>query len=198
MPAQPLYVSGDLTASDWARAIEVPLSLASEIGVTLTVQKADVAPWHPGRCAQLLLGDQVIGTAGELTPRVIENVGLPKRTVAFELDLTALMAAANTTPDAPRVWTFPIAKEDLAFVVKKEVPAADLLAEVKLAAGELLEEIKIFDVYEGNQVPAGHKSVAFALRFRAGDRTLSAEEVATARNNAIEAANKKFGATLRA
>lgn len=198
LPAQPLYVSGVLTASDWARAIEVPLSLASEIGVTLTVQKADIAPWHPGRCAQLLLGDQVIGTAGELTPRVIENVGLPKRTVAFELDLTALMGAANTTPDAPRVWTFPIAKEDLAFVVKKEVPAANLLAEVKSAAGELLEEIKIFDVYEGNQVPAGHKSVAFALRFRAGDRTLSAEEVAAARNNAIEAANKKFGATLRA
>ena len=129
---------------------------------------------------------------------MIENVGLPKRTVAFELDLSALLGAANTTPSAPRVWTFPIAKEDIALVVKNDVPAADLMAVVKDAAGELLEEIKLFDVYVGNQVPEGHKSVAFALRFRASDRTLSAEEVASARTKAVEAANKKFGATLRA
>ena len=198
LPAQPLYVAGVLTHGDWAKAIEIPLSLASEIGVSLKVQKADIAPWHPGRCAQLLLGDQVIGTAGEIAPRVIENVGLAKRTVAFELDLSAILAAANTTPSAPRIWTFPIAKEDIALVVKNEVPAADLMAVVKEAAGELLEEIKLFDVYVGNQVPNGHKSVAFALRFRAGDRTLSAEEVAESRNQAISAAADKFGATLRA
>lgn len=198
LPAQPLYVAGVLTGNDWSSAIEIPLTMASEIGVSLTMQKADIAPWHPGRCAQLLLGDQVIGTAGEITPRVIENLGLPKRTVAFELDLSAVLASANTTPSAPRVWTFPIAKEDIALVVKKEVPAAQLMQVVKDAAGELLEEIKLFDVYEGNQVPDGHKSVAFALRFRASDRTLSAEEVASARNSAVAAANKKFGATLRA
>ena len=198
LPAQPLYAAGLLTTATWADAIEIVLSLASEIGVTLDVQKADVAPWHPGRCAQLLLGDQVVGTAGELTPRVIENTGLPKRSVAFEVDLSALFNAANTTPSAPRIWTFPIAKEDIALVVKKEVPAAALLQVVKDGAGELLEDIKLFDVYEGNQVPEGHKSVAFALRFRAGDRTLSAEEVAESRNQAISAAADKFGATLRA
>jgi phenylalanyl-tRNA synthetase beta chain len=69
---------------------------------------------------------------------------------------------------------------------------------VKEAAGEILEEISLFDVYEGSQVAEGHKSVAFALRFRASDRTLSADEVAQARNLAIAAANAKFGATLRA
>ena len=129
---------------------------------------------------------------------MIENIGLPKRTVAFELDLTALMSASNTTPAAPQIWTYPIAKEDIALVVKKEVPAAQLLNVVKEAAGEILEEISLFDVYEGSQVAEGHKSVAFALRFRASDRTLSADEVAQARNLAIAAANAKFGATLRA
>jgi phenylalanyl-tRNA synthetase beta chain len=198
LPAQPLYASGVLTSATWDRAIEIVLSLAAELGVTLTVQKADIAPWHPGRCAQVLLGKEVIGTAGELTPRVIENLGLPKRSVAFELDLTALFAAANTTPSAPRIWTFPIAKEDIALVVKKDVAASDLMQVVKDAAGEILEEINLFDVYEGNQVPEGHKSVAFALRFRASDRTLSAEEVANARTAAVDAAAKKFGASLRA
>lgn len=197
LPAQPLYASGVLTSSTWDKAIEIVLSLATELGVTLTVQKADVAPWHPGRCAQVLLGKDVIGTAGELTPRVIENLGLPKRTVAFEIDLSALFAAANTTPSAPRIWTFPIAKEDIALVVKKDVTASELMQVVKEAAGELLEEISLFDVYEGNQVPEGHKSVAFALRFRASDRTLSAEEVASARTAAVDAAAKKFGASLR-
>ena len=197
LPAQPTYASGVLTSSTWDQAIQIVLSLASEIGVTLTVQKAEVAPWHPGRCAQLLLAKQVVGTAGELAPRVIENLGLPKRSVAFEVDLSALFEVANTTPTAPRIWTFPIAKEDIALVVKKDVTVAALLETVKQAAGEILEDIKLFDVYEGNQVPEGHKSVAFALRFRASDRTLSADEVANARNSAVEAANKKFGATLR-
>lgn len=198
LPEQPLYASAVLTNADWASVIEIALALGVEVGVTIDVQKADIAPWHPGRCAQLLVNGQVIGTAGELAPRVIENIGLPKRTVALELDLTALMAASNTTPAAPSIWTFPIAKEDIALVVKKDVPAAQLMKVVKEAAGELLEEINLFDVYEGSQVPEGHKSVAFALRFRASDRTLSAEEVADARNKAVSAAADKFGAALRA
>ena len=197
LPLQPLYVAAVLTNADWSDSIELALSLASEIGVTLTVQKADLAPWHPGRCAQLVLDGKVIGTAGEITPRVIENIGLPKRTVAVELDLTALFANANTTPTAPKIWTFPIAKEDVALVVKKDVTAAELMQVLQEGAGELLENIKLFDVYEGNQVPDGHKSVAFALRFRASDRTLSTEEVTAARQNAVNAAAQKFGAKLR-
>lgn len=198
LPAQPLYVASVLTAADWSAAIEIALSLGQEVGVKLEVQKADIAPWHPGRCAQLVLNGQVVGTAGELSPRVIENIGLPKRTVALEIDLSALVAAANTTPEAPRIWTFPIAKEDIALVVKKDVPVASLLNCVKSATGELLEEISLFDIYEGSQVPEGHKSVAFALRFRASDRTLSAEEVASARQAGVDAAAKEFGASLRA
>lgn len=197
LPAQPLYAAAVLTSATWSDAVEIALSLGSEIGVQLAVQKADVAPWHPGRCAQLVLNGQVIGTAGELAPRVVEKVGLPKRSVAFELDLSALMTAANVTPSAPRIWTYPIFKEDLALVVKKEVAAADLMQAVSAAGGELLEDIKLFDVYEGNQVPEGHKSVAYALRFRASDRTLSADEVQAVRQQILTEVGEKFGATLR-
>jgi phenylalanyl-tRNA synthetase beta chain len=197
LPEQPLYAAAVLTNASWSDAVEIALSLGTEIGVQLTVQKADIAPWHPGRCAQLVINSQVVGTAGELAPRVVEKVGLPKRSVAFEIDLSALMASANVTPSAPRIWTFPIVKEDLALVVKKEIAAADLMQSVTDAAGELLEDIKLFDVYEGNQVPEGHKSVAFALRFRASDRTLSADEVQAVRQTVLAAVNEKFGATLR-
>ncbi len=197
LPAQPTYVAGVLASGAWSDAIELVVSLASELGVEVSVRAADVAPWHPGRCAQVVLGDRVIGTAGEIAPRVNENFGLPKRTVAFEVDLDALVLHANVTPSAPRIWTFPIAKEDIALVVAKNVAASDVLDTVRVAAGELLEDIRLFDVYEGAQVPEGHKSLAFALRFRAADRTLSAEEVASARQAGIEAAAAKFGASLR-
>ena len=107
------------------------------------------------------------------------------------------MDAANVVASAPAIWTFPVAKEDIALVVKSDVAATDVLNVVRAAAGELLEDIRLFDVYEGAQVPEGHKSLAFALRFRAQDRTLAAEEVAAARQAGVDAAGKSFGATLR-
>jgi phenylalanyl-tRNA synthetase beta chain len=138
-----------------------------------------------------------LGYAGELAPKALENLGLPKRSVALELNLSALLEVANVVAVAPSVWTFPVAKEDIALVVKSDVGATDVLNVVKTGAGELLEDIRLFDVYEGSQVADGHKSLAFALRFRAQDRTLAAEEVAAARQAGVDAAAKAFGATLR-
>jgi phenylalanyl-tRNA synthetase beta chain len=117
--------------------------------------------------------------------------------VAFEIDAEALLRSANTEPPAPRIWTYPIAKEDIALVVPRETAASDVLAVLIHAAGDLLEEARLFDVYEGSQVPSGSKSLAFALRFRAPDRTLSSEEVLAARTRAVEAAASRFGAVLR-
>ena len=124
-------------------------------------------------------------------------MGVPARSVAFEFNVDLLIEAAESTPRAPRVWTYPVAKEDLALVVDKATPAAGVMAVIELAAGELLEEVRLFDVYDGAQVPEGKKSLAFALRFRASDRTLEAAEVATARQAVISAAEAAFGATLR-
>ncbi|CAB4341713.1 unannotated protein [freshwater metagenome] len=197
IPAQPLHCAVVSGQHVWSDAIEIVLTLASELGVQLVVNSAAVAPWHAGRCAQFVLDGTVIGHAGELTPRVIEAFSLPKRTVALEINLDAVLTRANTVPSAPQIWTFPVAKEDIALVVGDAVAAQDVLNVVREAAGDLLEDIKLFDVYQGAQVAQGHKSLAFALRFRAQDRTLSAEEVAAARLAGIAAAEKAFGATLR-
>jgi phenylalanyl-tRNA synthetase beta chain len=210
LPEQPLHLGVVLTGAfkptalgtkptpaSWSDAIDIALALGIELGVQVDVATGENAPWHPGRCAALSINGALIGYAGELAPKALENLGLPKRTVALELNLSAVLDAANVVASAPAIWTFPVAKEDIALVVKSDVAATDVLNVVRDAAGELLEDIRLFDVYEGTQVPEGHKSLAFALRFRAQDRTLAAEEVAAARQAGVDAAGKSFGATLR-
>ena len=210
LPDQPTHVAAVLTGSlasaslhgasvalTWSDAIEIVVGLAHELGVEVTAANTQVAPWHPGRCAVMKAGESVLGLAGELSPRVIETLGLPARSVALEINIDELIRLANTVPSAPRVWTYPVAKEDIALIVAKDVSASDVAQTIKVAAGELLEDVRLFDVYDGAQVPEGHKSLAFALRLRASDRTLSAEEVASARTAAVAAAAEKFGAVLR-
>jgi len=194
---KPAALGAKPTPAAWSDAIDIALALGIELGVEIEVAAGDNAPWHPGRCAALSINGELIGYAGELAPRALENLGLPKRAVALELNLSALLAAANVVASAPAIWTFPVAKEDIALVVKADVAATDVLHVVREAAGELLEDIRLFDVYEGSQVAEGHKSLAFALRFRAQDRTLAADEVAAARQAGVDAAAKSFGASLR-
>jgi phenylalanyl-tRNA synthetase beta chain len=113
------------------------------------------------------------------------------------LDLDAVIAVAPEVRAAPAVGTQPLAKEDLAVVVDRSVPVAKVQSELARGAGDLLESIRLFDVYEGPQVPEGRRSLAFSLRFRAPDRTLSAEDIAHARESALTAAQTGCGATLR-
>ncbi|MGA0209152.1 MAG: phenylalanine--tRNA ligase subunit beta, partial [Candidatus Nanopelagicales bacterium] len=152
--------------------------------------------FHPGRCAQFTIAGEVIGYAGELHPGALEALGLPARACAMELDVTALIDASPTIRSAPDFSTHPVAKEDIALVVSDDVTVDQVRAAIIDGAGELLEDVALFDVYTGDQVPKGHKSLAFALRFRAPDRTLTAEEIAAARQSAIQAAGQ-LGAQLR-
>ena len=147
--------------------------------------------------ARLVLDGVVVGAAGELHPRVVEASGLPARAAAMWLDLDAVIEAAPDVRSAPVVGTQPVAKEDLALVVDAGVPSSEVLAAVRAGAGELLESVRLFDVYAGPQVPAGKKSLAFALRFRAPDRTLDAAETAAARDAALAEATARVGAVLR-
>ena len=188
---------GSSAAATWRDAIEIVLALATELGIEAQVQVSDVAPWHPGRCALIKSGNAVIGLAGELSPRVTAATGLPARSVAFEINLDELISLANTTPTAPKIWTYPVAKEDIALVVPNNIMVGDVLACIKEAAGELLEDVRLFDIYTGSPIPEGHQSLAFALRFRSPERTLSADELTSARSAAILAATEKFGAVLR-
>ena len=183
-------------AANWADAIESARVAARAARAELEVRKAEVAPWHPGRCAQLLLDGEVIGAAGELTPRLIAALDLPARTCAMELNLDAF--GVPRPAQAPVLSGYPPVLLDLALVVAREVPAADVLAAVRDGAGPLLESARLFDVYTDDQrLGAGLKSLAFALRFRAADRTLTVDEATAARDAAVAEAGSRLGATLR-
>jgi len=181
---------------DWSDAIRLAVSVARSVGVELGVEQGHEAPWHPGRCALLRAGGEVVGHAGELHPDVVTAYGLPARSCAAEIDLTAILAAAQPVTAAPRVSSFPVAKEDVALVVDQVVPSATLLQALRVGGGELLETVRLFDVYSGPQVPEGKKSLAFSLRMRADDRTLTDEDIAEVREGALAAA-AELGAVLR-
>jgi phenylalanyl-tRNA synthetase beta chain len=182
----------------WADAVEAVQVVAGAAHVPLTVSAGAVMPWHPGRCAEMRLADDtVLGHAGELHPSVCAAFGVPPRTVAAEIDLDALVAAAPPGVTAPRFSTQPVAKEDLALVVEESVPAADVAAAVRAGIGAWCESLRLFDVYRGHPVPAGHKSLAFSLRLRAPDRTLTEDDLAELRARAVQAAFAATGATLR-
>jgi phenylalanyl-tRNA synthetase beta chain len=184
--------------ADWADAVEAGRLVAREAGVELVVRGGQYGPWHPGRCAEFVVGDTVVGHAGELHPRVVKAFGLPARTCAMELDLDVLEAVGDDTPQAPAISTFPVATQDVALVVDKFVPHAEVEAALRAGAGELLEGIRLFDVYENEeQLGDGKKSLAYALRFRAGDRTLTVDEASAARDAAVALASERTGAALR-
>ncbi|MEU0987517.1 phenylalanine--tRNA ligase subunit beta [Streptomyces sp. NPDC005953] len=185
----------------WADAVQAARLLAAEAGAELVVEQAQYGPWHPGRCAGLFVAvDGVktpVGYAGELHPRVIKALGLPARTCAMELDLDLVERAGEGVLPAPRISTFPVATQDVALVVDQTVPAAAVEHFLTLGAGELLESIRLFDVYTGDQIETGKKSLAYALRFRAPDRTLTVEEASAARDTAVASATEHTGAVLR-
>ncbi|MET7912107.1 phenylalanine--tRNA ligase subunit beta [Streptomyces avermitilis] len=187
--------------ADWADAVEAARTLAREAGTELLVRAGRYGPWHPGRCAELAVvldgEEKVIGYAGELHPGVLKTLGLPARTSAMELNLDALEQASAGVVKGPRISTFPVATQDVALVVDKTVPHADVEAALREGAGELLESIRLFDVYESEQLGAGKKSLAYALRFRAADRTLTVEEASAARDAAVALAAGRTGAALR-
>jgi phenylalanyl-tRNA synthetase beta chain len=182
----------------WADAIEAARLLGRVLDVGITVTADRHAPFHPGRCAALSIGDELLGHAGELHPRAIEAFDLPARTSAMEISLDVLLAAAAGVMAAPLVSAYPPANLDLAVTVDAGVPAADLEEALRAGAGDLLEAIRLFDVYAGEQVGVGRKSMAYALRLRAPDRTLTVEEATAVRDAAVAEAATRLGAELRA
>jgi phenylalanyl-tRNA synthetase beta chain len=223
LPDQPLRVGAVLAGareingwwgpgrkSSWADAIEAARAVGRICRVSLDVRADAYPPWHPGRCAAIYArvapgdaGQQrewLAGHAGELHPRVIENFGLPPRTCALELDLSVVFAAAERdgAVQAPPLSGYPMATQDVALIVDAAVPAAEVEAALVAGAPEdLLEDVRLFDVYAGAQVGEGRKSLAYALRFRAPDRTLTVAETTAARDAAVAEAERRVGAVLR-
>ena len=211
VPRQPRHVamaaSGDAEAAGpWgsARAVDPSdavawsLAVGTALGLQLHVRAAEVSPWHPGRCAAVELADgTLVGHAGELHPKVTDALDLPPRTVAAELDVDVLVAATGTPVQARALSTYPSAHTDVALVVDEAVPAADVEGSLRSGAGDDLESVVLFDIYRGAQVGEGRKSLAYRLTFRAGDRTLTTDEVSALRDRAVAAAAAATGAIQR-
>lgn len=153
--------------------------------------------FHTGRCARIRIDDEEIGYAGEIHPDVLENYEISKKTYLAELNLDAILNKASRKINFKPLPKFPSSDRDLAIVVKEKVLASDVLNTIKEIGGKLLEEVELFDVYQGSQIAKGYKSMAFSLIFRAEDRTLTDVEV----NKIIEKIKtglcEKFDATLR-
>lgn len=179
----------------WGDAVEAARTVAATAGVAMSVRSGEYAPWHPGRCAAVIVDGRPIGYAGELHPGVLAALDLPRGVCAMELDLDAL--PASDVASAPRISAFPPALVDVALVVPSGVPAADVEQALTDGAGELLEYARLFDVYTGAQIGEGRRSLAYALSFRAPDRTLTGEEVTVARDTAVAEAGRRTGAVMR-
>jgi phenylalanyl-tRNA synthetase beta chain len=189
--------------ASWSDAVAGVRVVAAALGVAVDVRAARHAPWHPGRCAEIVVSDEAgaersVGHAGELHPRVCKAFGLPPRTAVAEVDLSVLLEHAVTVVAGPTLSAFPVAKEDVALVVDEGVPAETVARTLREGAGGLCESVRLFDLYTGEQIGAGRKSLAFALRFRAPDRTLTEAETGAARDAAVALAVQRHGAEHRA
>lgn len=206
VPHQPIHVGGVLVGKaqsedwrgkgrsyDWNDAIEFAESILLASGVPWTIQRSDFAPWHPGRCAELLVDGLAIAHAGELHPRVVAAFGLPERACAFVVNLSGI--PEHPVLSAPTVGTMPVAVQDIALIVDESVTSVEIVEALKSGAGGLLESVTLFDRYD--KIGEGKISLAYTLTFRAPDRTLTGAEISEIREAAVEAARSKFGATLR-
>ncbi len=222
LPGQPLHIAAVVAGqrelggwwgagrpAGWPDAIEAAREVLRESRLSFEIRAAQAAPWHPGRCAALFVqagdgSERLAGYAGELHPRVIAAFGVPPRTSAMELDMSLIEAAAVKLPpvQAPTISAYPVATQDVALLVPLDVPAAAVQA--ALVAGVrgsdypgLLEDVRLFDIYTGEQAGEGRKSLAYSLRFRAPDRTLTVDETTAARDAAVAEAARQVGAVLR-
>ena len=206
VPAQGYHVAGLLVGKtenedwqgkarsyNWQDAIAYAQDVLALCNLEWSVARSDLAPWHPGRCAELIVNGKAVAHAGELHPRIIAAYGLPERSVAFAVALSALPDSQLVRPTT--VGTMPAAVQDVALIVDSTVNAADVEVALRTGAGDLLESISLFDRYD--KIGDGKVSLAFSMVFRAQDRTLTGEEVSAMREAATAVAATKFGAVVR-
>lgn len=211
LPEQPRYIAGlfagtDTEATpgvtprayDWQDAVDAVRLISSVTGVEIVISQGTHQAFHPGRTAALSLADGThLGYAGELHPKLLATTDMPERTAAYELNFSALIEAKTGVIEATGIFGYPATNQDVALIVDADIPASDIKAALAEGAGDLLEDIRVFDDYCGTGIEEGKKSVAFTLRFRADDRTLTADEASAAREAAVAVTAERFGATQR-
>lgn len=165
---------------------------------TIIFKSEEHSTFHPGRCAGLYLHNRRIGVAGELHPLVREAYELEQPTAAAEIEFDWLVADIPLVERIEPIVSHPAVYQDIALVVNDATPAIDVERVIVQSGGALLREARLFDVYRGDPIPQGKKSLAYALTYQAEDRTLTDKEVAKVHQQIVKAAERQLGATLRA
>lgn len=210
IPAQPRHVAvlltGDLRPKQPGRvaelagiadALDAVRRIAHAAGAEVEFAQGAHQALHPGRTAEVRVAGQVVGYAGELHPTLTAEADLPRVVAVAEVDLDAILVLTDPSVEARPIGTLPAATQDLSLVVAADVPASRVAGAVREGAGELLESLHLVDDYRGQGVPEGAKSLTFALRFRAADRTLTAAEASEAKLAGAALAAERTGAAIR-
>jgi phenylalanyl-tRNA synthetase beta chain len=184
-------------AAGYPQMVDAVAQAISLSGAGFELVQAEIPGLHPGRAANVLVAGEVVGHVGELHPDIALSNHLPRRVGAFELNLDKIFSLAPAIVLAGEVNPMPAATQDISLLVAEDIPAAVIAKTLVSGAGELLEEIKLTDDYRGQGIAEGKKSLTFALRFRAKDRTLTQVEATVARDAAVLLATKNHGAELR-
>lgn len=210
IPSQPLALAalmlGDrvgqqvgkaATRSSYLDAIGAVRALASMLSAEIKVEQVSRRGFHPGRTAAISSAGVLVGFAGEIHPEITSKYDLPRQVSFFELNLDVLIQRVPELVTAAPIHTFPAATQDLSLVMEATVPAAAVLEIIRESAGDLLEDVVLVDDFRGGNLKSSEKSLTFSLRFRAIDRTLTQVEATEAKDAAVQAANARFGATIR-
>lgn len=210
VPAQPWHVAavfvGSVTtkqpgqaavASCLSEALDAVHAIATAVGVEVTIRQGSHGAFHPGRCAEVFVGDHSVGFAGEVLPSLALEMDLPRVVSALDLDLDVLMYSAPDHVVATPVHVFPAATQDVSLVVDIAVPAADIRSALVEGSGELLENAVLVDDYRGQGLADNQKSLTFALRFRAADRTLTQQDATESKSAGVALASERYNATIR-
>jgi phenylalanyl-tRNA synthetase beta chain len=189
-----MYGRGDFYS---IKGIVENLLVALGIDKAEFVREAENPTFHPGKTAKLLVRKKYAGVIGEIHPDVAENYGIEDRVYIAEIDLKTLFEASKRDKKYKALPKFPAVTRDIAMLISDDITVGEIESVIRKAGKELLEEVKLFDVYKGKQIPEGKKSVAYALTYRAENRTLKDEEVNKVHENIIKALGEKLGAQLR-
>jgi phenylalanyl-tRNA synthetase beta chain len=188
----------DRAAVDFYDLKGVVETLLDRLGLEGAFERARRSTFHPGRCAEVRVNGEAVGMMGELHPLVREAFDLPEQPVcALEFDLDALLASWGRAPEMTPISAHPPVYEDLAVVVDEDVPALRVRDRITETGAPLVRSVALFDVYRGEQVGAGKKSLAYRLTYQAEDRTLTDEEVADVRAAIVRRVEEELDARLR-
>lgn len=177
--------------------------IVEQLFVQMNIKNADFSPeknhpaYHPGRCARVSIGQTTIGYIGEIHPEVAGNFECPNRTYIAVLDIKPMIENSNMSKEYKGLPKYPAIVRDIALVVKDEIPVKEIEKVIWRLGENILEEIKLFDVYKGEQVPQGMKSVAYTLTFRSPDKTLTDDEVSRIMEKILNGLKTELNATLR-